>query len=119
MRLHSNNLLGDTLLQTPAIRSWKKANPNSTITYFCDSEHGSSKLLEDNPHIDSMIIDRVKLIDSEEDPLIRMDASVAFNLGASNGKSLAWGYGQMLGVEIDSHKYDYLSTDKELGWAAN
>lgn len=113
MRLYSNNLLGDTLLQTPAIRSWKKANPDSLLTYFCDSEHGSNVLLEGNPYINRVILDRVKLLDSEDDPLIQMDASVAFNLGASNGKSLAWGYGQMLGVEIDSHKYDYHITLEE------
>lgn len=119
MRLYSNNLLGDTLLQTPGIRSWKKANPDSSITYFCSSEHGSGVLLEGNPYIGRVIEDRVKLMDSEDDPLIQMDAAVAFNLGASNGKSLAWGYGQMLGVEIDSLKYDLFITTEEDYWATN
>lgn len=114
MRLYSNNLLGDTLLQTPAIRTWKKQNPDQSLVYTCGTTAGSMSLLADNPYIDALIPSRYGPAPTEPDEVfVNMDASVAFGLGASNGKSLSWGYGRMLGVEIDSLAYDYTMTVQE------
>jgi ADP-heptose:LPS heptosyltransferase len=117
MRLHSSNLLGDTLLQTPAIRSWKKANPDLELEYHCSSERGAHLLLQGNPYIDKLVVDSDAPVVSDYNPFIEMDASVAFTLGASNNKSLSWGYGHMVGVEIDSLAYDYVVTGEEWKWA--
>jgi ADP-heptose:LPS heptosyltransferase len=107
--LYSNNLLGDTLLQTPALRSWKKAYPDGTLEYHCATDRGAHQLLLHNPYIDLHLCEGEAPHDFE-----MMDAGAAFNIGAQANKSLAWGYGIMLGVEIDSLKYDYAMTDEEI-----
>jgi ADP-heptose:LPS heptosyltransferase len=105
--LYSNNLLGDTLLQTPALRTWKTINQEGSITYHCATGRGAHWLLQHNPYID------LRLSEEVPDDAEMMDAAVAFNIGAQSRKSLAWGYGVMLGVEIDSLKYDYTVTEAE------
>ena len=118
IRLYSSNLLGDTLLQSPAIRSWKIAHPDEELHYYCTSDKGAHLLFQDNPYIDYLYVDTpASLCAPLLLPMTQMDAAQAFNLGASHQKSLAWGYGQMLGVEIDSLKYDYVPAADEDEWA--
>lgn len=73
--------------------------------------------MEGNPYIDRFEVDSQETVSADHNPYIQMDAGVAFTLAANNQQSLAWGYGHMLGVEIDSLKYDYQVTPEEEEWA--
>lgn len=103
--------IGDTLMATPAIRSWKRAYPAGRITVSCEDAGGPYQVLLHNPHVDAL---RVADIDDRAAPVrgtrVRLDAEGAFKWAHLNGKSLVQGYGRMFGVEIDDPRYDYTIT---------
>ncbi|HET9340291.1 MAG TPA: glycosyltransferase family 9 protein [Casimicrobiaceae bacterium] len=105
--------IGDTLLATPAIRSWKLAHPGGRLTVWCRDEGGPWQVLQHNPHVDTLSV----LDDAAASRLpgkhVRLDPDAALQRCWTTGQSFASAYGHMLGVEIDSLKYDYAITPDE------
>jgi len=99
--------IGDTLLATPAIRSWKRAHPDSHLTVCCPDRGAAAQVLAHNRHIDALVVaegqERARLPGRH----LRLDPEVALGLARTHGRSFAWGYGHILGVEIDGPAYDY------------
>jgi ADP-heptose:LPS heptosyltransferase len=105
--LESPAKIGDTLLATPAIRSWKRAHPDAWLTVCCPDHGAAVQVLLHNRHIDALVV-----VDDDERALLpgrhlRLDPELALGLGRVHGRSFAWGYGHVLGVEIDGPAYDY------------
>ena len=105
--LESPAKIGDTLLATPAIRSWKRAHPDAWLTVCCPDHGAAAQVLLHNRYIDALVV-----VDDDERARLpgrhlRLDAEAALGLGRVHGRSFAWGYGRMLGVEIDGPAYDY------------
>ena len=101
MKLRIDNLIGDTLMCTPALREFKLQNPQEKL--ICRVKPGSNSywMLKDNPYLDELEISEVN------DPnIFLMDAGSAFQEAVKHTKSLTWGFGKILGVEITDTKYD-------------
>lgn len=110
--LASPDLIGDTLMATPAIRSWKRAHRDGRITVCCRDAGGAYQVLLHNPHVDALHAGDVGAM-----PLrgvrVRLDPEGAFKWAHLNGGTLARGYARMLGVELDHPRYDYTVTADE------
>jgi ADP-heptose:LPS heptosyltransferase len=112
--LSSPHRIGDTLMATPAIRSWKRAHPSGRVTVCCRDEGGPYQVLLHNPHIDAL-----RVVDGDDGAAryrgtrIPLDPESAFKWSHLNHHSLAQGYGRLLGVEIDGPRYDYVVTAEE------
>lgn len=102
-------MLGDTVLQTPAIRELKKQGKH--ITYYCGDEHKSHYMLENNPNIDELIV-----LPKEELPTdgIYLDAWRAFEFGRATGRTIAEGFGSLCHVDVRDIRYDYTVLDYEI-----
>ncbi|MEO8486957.1 MAG: hypothetical protein ABI585_11540 [Betaproteobacteria bacterium] len=105
--------IGDTLLATPAIRSWKLAHPAGRVTVCSRDDGGPWQVLRHNRFIDALRI----LDDAAASRLpgthVRLDPEAALQRSWSTGQSFASAYGEMLGVAIDSLMYDYVITQDE------
>jgi ADP-heptose:LPS heptosyltransferase len=114
MRIYSNNQIGDTLMQTPALRSWKISHSHERLTYLCGPKANSALLLQGNPYIDELVcVSDGAAADHD------VKAEDAYVRAFKTGKTLAWGFGNIVGVEIDSVRYDYQVTPEEDDWARN
>ena len=102
--------IGDTLLATPAIRAYKRAHPGTRLTVCCADEGGPYQVLLHNPYIDALVVGDPAALPG---PQLVLDPSIALEHGWSVRKPFAWAYGRMLGVEIDSLRYDYVVTPDE------
>lgn len=104
------NLIGDTLLATPAIRSWKEHNPGGCLV--CHTRRGSSshQMLQGNPYIDDLVLYEKA---GEEPQAVRMDAWAAHTWARQNGKSLAEGFGALIDTPVSDLRYDYAITAEE------
>ena len=123
--LFGDNLIGDQLMTTPAIRSRKLAHPEDEILYFFGSEKGTYVMMDGNPYLDKLeVIDGINHDNSGDvekvsaeynaDRVVLMKPAIAFNYGVQNQTSLCEGFGSMLDVTIDSLKYDYYPKPEEL-----
>lgn len=105
--------IGDTLLATPAIRSWKRAHPDGRLTVVCPDAGPALQVLLHNRFIDALVtaadVDGARLPGRH----LVLDPELALGLAREHGRSFAWGYGRMLGVEIDGPAYDYALEDDE------
>lgn len=120
--LFGSHLLGDALMQTPAIRAMKALRPDVTLEYFHGADKPGVAMLEGNPYLD-----RLEQLDvwprhpsdypftrfAKGDFLCGMDALRAFTWGVENGRTLAEGFGHFLGVDVADLRYDYAMTDAE------
>ena len=113
--LVSPGQIGDTLLATPAIRAFKRAHPATRVTVCCAFD-GPFQVLRHNPHIDALSAG----FDAATPPgrRIELDPEAALKAGLAHGKPFAWGYGRMLGVEVDDLRYDYTVDDEDRAAAA-
>lgn len=112
VELTSDQLIGDRIMETPAIRALKLSNPGGHIMYHSGTSKGTGCLLEHNPYIDHLVIAEAVA----GDPLperICMDPAAAYAWGEANGRTLAEGYGSLLGVDITDIRYDYTITEAE------
>jgi ADP-heptose:LPS heptosyltransferase len=108
--LVSPRQIGDTLLATPAIRAYKRAHPETRLTVCCADEGGAYQVLLHNPYVDELVVaDPAGL----PGPRCVLDPEVALEHGWSLAKPFAWAFGRMLGVDIDSVRYDYVVTPDE------
>lgn len=112
LEIISTNLLGDTVMQSPAIRKWKQNNPDGWITYHTTRERGSYLVWQGNPYIDELLIHNEIPADTEG---IRMDAWAAHTWARENGKLLAQGFGALIDTDVspDEIAYDYFITSEE------
>lgn len=120
--LYGDDLIGDTLMKTPAIRALKAARPDDTIDYLSGNDKGTFCLLEHNPYLRTVwevpnrneggvcagLDQAVAGIRGEYDRCVHLDCSQAFGWGVQNNKSLAEGFGPQLGVPVSSLKYDLI-----------
>lgn len=111
--LESPAKIGDTLLATPAIRSWKRAHPDAWLTVCCPDHGAAAQVLLHNRNVDALVVaddvERARLPGRH----LRLDAEAALGLGRAHGRTFAWGYGRLLGVEIDGPAYDYVVLPEE------
>jgi ADP-heptose:LPS heptosyltransferase len=103
MRLRIDLPIGDTLMVTPALRAFRRARPREPLIVFSASETCRA-LLRHNPHITEFVAVAPGDTPAVDHHLDAMRASLA---GRAARKSLAWGFGRELGVEIDGLRYDY------------
>lgn len=105
--------IGDTLLATPAIRSWKRAHAGGRLTVVCPDDGPALQVLLHNRWVDALVTagdaDGARLPGRHA----TLDPEAALGLAREHGRTFAWGYGRILGVEIDSPAYDYTITDDE------
>jgi len=120
--LFGSHLLGDALMQTPAIRAMKALRPDVALEYFHGMDKPGKAMLEGNPYLD-----RLEQLDiwprhsgdypftrfAKGDVLCGMDALRAFTWGVANGRTLPEGFGHFLGVDVTDLRYDYAMTDAE------
>lgn len=111
--LESPAKIGDTLLATPAIRSWKRTHPGGWVTVCCPDHGAAAQILLHNRHVDALVV-----VDDAERARVpgrhlRLDPEAALGFGRDHGRSFAWGYGRILGVEIDGPAYDYAIQPEE------
>lgn len=113
------NLLGDFLCTTPVVRSYRRANPESFITYIVHNA-GYSRLLEGNPDIDLVLYNDDLYLHGEqvlsEEWLRRLPLQLdePCNLYRFNVHEvcradprvfedhISWGYARYLGIPIQS-----------------
>ena len=118
--LHSDQLMGDTLMMTPAIRNLAIQNPDSEIVYWVPrhdkGQHLSNNhlLLRGSPYLSGIFIEG-EFEQKEDDTLYKMDPMRAYIWACANGKTISQGFGHIVGVEIkdDDLKYEYYMTDEE------
>lgn len=105
--------IGDTLLATPAIRSWKRSHAGGRLTVVCPDTGAALQVLLHNAWIDALVtagdVDEARLPGRH----LTLDPELALGLAREHGRTFAWGYGRILGVEIDGPIYDYVITDDE------
>jgi hypothetical protein len=113
--LTGDNLIGDLLMQTPAIRALRQAKPDASIEYQFGQEKGTHVLLEHNPYLDSIRVGPMLMayLGTPPHPEIPMDAAQAYGWGEANGRTLTEGYGSLLGVDVTDIRYDYTITEEE------
>lgn len=117
--LTSDNLIGDLLMQTPAIRQLKLSNPDDQILYHVPQKDqgthvsGTHVLLKDNPYLDGVYVGD-EFTPAEDDTVIKLDCMKAYLWGCANRKTIAHGFGQQVGVELDNIRYDYFVDPAEV-----
>ena len=120
--LFGSHLLGDALMQTPAIRALRSLRPDAQIEYYHSVDRPGAAMLEGNPHLDRLEVLSVWPRGPREYPLSRftsgdavypLDALRAYRWGERHGKTLAEGFGHALGVTVTDLRYDYAMTDAE------
>lgn len=117
--LTSCSLLGDLLLQTPAIRALRVHDPEAWITYLHGTEKNSGVLLHHNPDLDCLNCWPQEQIEAfladlgPQDKLVRMDCTAAYTWGQENNRTLAEGFGPQLGVDVQDLRYRYVVTPDE------
>lgn len=116
--LYADNLLGDLLMQTPAIRALKARDPDGTeVHYWVPREDtgihvtGTEVLLKHNPYLTSVAVGTAPTGPWEQ--VIRMDCSAAFQWGHTHGKTIAEGFGALLGAPVEDLAYSYVLTPEE------
>lgn len=112
IELFSDQLIGDRLMETPAIRALKQSNPDLILNYMSGTSKGTGCLLEHNPYINSLTIADAIPGDPPE-VRICMDPAQAYAWGEANGRTLAEGYGSLFGVDVTDIRYDYTITEDE------
>ena len=120
--LFGSHLLGDALMQTPAIRALKLQRPDATIEYYHSCDRPGAAMLEGNPYLDRLEQLEVWPRGPGDYPLSRfaagdalrpLDALQAYHWATQNGKTLAEGFGAALGVTVTDLRYDYTITEAE------
>lgn len=118
--LYGDNLIGDSLMTTPAIRAWKRAHPDAVLDMALGTDKGSRWLFEHNPHIGTItevpnvnengvcrgLEAYVDGIRSQYDRTLHLDCSQAFAWGVQHGKTIAEGFGPQLGVVVPNIAYE-------------
>lgn len=120
--LFGSHLLGDALMQTPAIRALRSLRPNAQIEYYHSADRPGAVMLEGNPNLDLLEVLSVWPRSPHDYPLggfasddvvCALDALHAYRWGERHGKTLAEGFGHALGVTVTDLRYDYSMTDAE------
>lgn len=115
--LYADNLLGDLLMQSPAIRALKKRDFETEVHYWVPREDtgihvtGTEVLLAHNPDLTSVTVGTEP--EGPWDARVRMDCSAAFQWGTAHGKTIAEGFGALLGVDVPDLRYTYVLTEAE------
>jgi ADP-heptose:LPS heptosyltransferase len=131
--LYSDNLIGDSLMTTPAIRAWKQAHPGDELHMALGTDKGSKWLFERNPYVTSITevenenikgvcagLDAwVKEHGSAYDRCLHLDCSRAFQWGVANRKTITEGFGPQLGVSVTDLAYDLALTEADLNAGAD
>jgi ADP-heptose:LPS heptosyltransferase len=110
--LKSDSLIGDLLMQTPAIRALKQFKPDAEIIYGYGATP-SWQLLLNNPYIDKLV-PMSEFDESTADKVFDMQCTFAFTWGVQSRKSMIEGFGALLGVEVVDKYYDCFLTPEEL-----
>jgi ADP-heptose:LPS heptosyltransferase len=107
--------IGDALLATPAIRAFKRVHQSTRVTVCCAND-GPFQVLRYNPHVDRLLM----AADASTLPgrRIELDAETALKTALAERQSLAWGFGRMLGVDVDDLRYDYAVDDDDRAMAS-
>jgi hypothetical protein len=120
--LFGSHLLGDELMQTPAIRALRLMRPDATLEYYHGSDKPGMAMLEGNPHLDRLEQLAVWPRHRGDYPFPRFTsgdvirglvALQVFMWAQEHGRSLAEGFGHVLGVEVTDLRYDYALTEAE------
>ena len=120
--LFGSHLLGDALMQTPAIRALKSMRPEAQIEYYHSADRPGGAMLEGNPYLDRLEELAVWPRERSAYPLNRfaagdmvcpLDALRAYRWGESRGRTIAEGFGHALGVTVTDLRYDYAMTSAE------
>jgi len=120
--LFGSHLLGDSLMQTPAIRALKSMRPEARIEYYHSADKPGAAMLEGNPYLDRLEVLAVWPRERSDHPFPRfvagdmlcpLDALQAYRWGESHGRTLAEGFGHALGVTVTDLRYDYAMTAEE------
>lgn len=117
--LFSHSLLGDALMQTPAIRALKKKYPEQVLSYLHSAERPAWELLLGNPYLAE--VDTYPHAELEEragelgTPL-KFEAWDAHVKASERGCTIQEGFGYLAGLtppEMDGLHYDYAMTEAE------
>ncbi len=107
----SVNLIGDTITQTPAIRTFRKLNPRRHVTWGLQEQPGR-KLFEQMSKMgvcDEVFFtaewDRLRNLQYEGyDQMFKMNCNQAFQVGGEKKCHIAQAYGHLIDVEVFSHE---------------
>ena len=120
--LFGSHLLGDALMQTPAIRALKSKHPEAALEYYHSCDRPGAAMLEGNPYLDRLEQLAVWPRAPRDYPLSRfvagdvlcpLDALRVYHWSVEHGKTMAEGFGHALGVTVTDLRYDYAMTDVE------
>jgi len=122
--LTADNLIGDLLFQTPAIRQLKLSYPDDAVIYHVPQKDkgvhvsGTHVLFRDNPYLDGVFVGDA-FTPAEDDTILTMDCMRAYLWACANKKTIPHGFAQQVGVELDNIRYDYfvdpVEVDAQLG----
>ena len=108
MVLGGDHLIGDLLMQTPAIRAYKKLHPEEEITFVYEG-NPSWELLQENKNIDYLIS---KKDYKGPEPRV-LNCSWAFQYGVQHQCTMIEGHCAELGVPADDLRYELPLTNVE------
>jgi hypothetical protein len=121
--LYGNFLIGDLIMQTPAIRALKAREPEAEIHYVL-GDRTTSVVLEGNhylsqihlleqdiPVTESLLATQFSCTDA--DRRIQMAPGSAMAWGERHRRTMVEGFGGLLGVEVHDLRYDYFMSRQE------
>lgn len=104
--IEAEQLLGDYLIQTPAIRGLRRMYPEHQIVYLTSQESSSRPLAENTPEI-NLVLSPLQgtMLKKKGEPYFKGDAGVAFSVGVRAGCTMAEAYCKLWGVDFDGGHY--------------
>jgi hypothetical protein len=115
--LYGDHLLGDALMQTPALRALKQAHPEASVQYLHGLTKPGTHMLLGNPHLDDLSLLREEVWAEQQARVpghhVRLDAMEAFQWAVPQGKLLLEGFAAKLGLTLPDYHYDYRITPEE------
>jgi hypothetical protein len=112
--LFGSHLLGDALMQTPGIRALKSKRPDAALEYYHSRDRPGAAMLEGNPYLDRLEQLAVWPRGPRDYPLPRfvagdvlcpLDALQVYHWSLEQGKTMAEGFGNALGVTVTDLRY--------------
>lgn len=112
--IEADLLIGDTLMQTPALRQVKLQSPGVETIYVTRPDGLAATILRGNPSIDRFVSkESAHELRQPGDQWVELSAWDALQYGIAHRASLLDGFAFQLGVTLDSHRLDLVLTPQE------
>lgn len=110
--LYSNDLIGDTFMQTPALRALGQSGKAKNIFYVTPLDSLNRIVLANDPYI-TEFLEPSPEVEAMPGKHIKLQAMAAYNIGHQHQITMAHGFGILMGVQVHDISYHYTSTAEE------